>query len=512
MNYAAFNSFGCDSVAPSGDNTTLSEGLSSVSNIVGAIVISAMLASGVSTASTNLNPKQAYDYSFTGGVSSDTNSYGNVAGVFSGGVYTSTTDVYSDIGIKQGGGLWSDCYADASPIRFSVTGGLSSDSIIEGKWFLPLTLYSGVNNNESTGGDLYWRSGMYGGVEESSLIGATLIHDSVMNYGLKSENYVSSTIQAVSKLTSGVHSEDLVISSVMGSTILVGTPIASDDYCDAPDMKAGRMLYDGTASTSSVDSYTTVDCVLNGLGPLSTSHVDYNLQTSHKLSSGIVSVGEPDCNLILSSDLNEGLGSFSSVNSELISSAKLLDNASNSSDCISANYICWATLSEGTSSNSVVGSMPMRSNIFLAGNDESNSKLDGIIQIDAVLFGGYSQASKIDAGRTISSNLNNGYFSSNTLGAKLRTSVTLDNGVSSSAFAEASSVIQNIFTGGVKSTAFAWTQLVVSQTLKGGLAESSSFNDAEISSYYGDMLHNNGGLEISSATILLEIETPKGDS
>jgi hypothetical protein len=156
--------------------------------------------------------------------------------------------------------------------------------------------------------------------------------------------------------------------------------------------------------------------------------------------------------------------------------------------------------------------MPLRSNIFLVGNNKSTTELHGIFQIDVVLFGGYSQASKIDAGRIISSNLNSGNSSSNVAEAKLRTSVTLDSGVSSNTFAEASSVIQNIFAGGVKSTAFAWTQLVVSQTLTGGLEESYSFNDAEITSYFGDMLHNNGKLEISSATILLEIETPEGDS
>jgi hypothetical protein len=490
----------------------LSNGLGSVSNIVGAIAISAMLASGISTASTKLSPKQAYDYPFIGGISSDTNSYGNVAGVFSGGVHTTNTAINGNIGIKQGGGFWSDSYADASPIKFSVTGGLSSTSKVESKWFLPVTLYSGITSGESTGGLLYWRAGMYGGAEGVSFIDATLISSTAMNYGLTSENSIDSTIQAVSKLYSGVHSEDLVISAVMGSTYLLGTPITSNDFCNAPDMKTGRFIRGGADSTSSVNSYTIVDCVLTDLGVLSISDVDYNLQTNNKLSNGVVSVGEPDCNLILSAELDGGINDSSSTNSELISSASLIGDASSSDCSVSADYNCWATLSEGVSSNSIVESMPLRSNIFLAGNSESTTELDGIIQIDAVLFGGYSQASRIDAGRIISSNLNNGNSSNNIAEAKLFASAILDSGVNSNTVAEASSVIQNIFAGGVKSTAFMWTQLLVSQTLKGGLAESYSFNDAEIASYYGDMLHNNGKLEISSATILLEIETPEGDS
>ena len=108
MNYGAFNSFGCDSATQSGDNTMLSEGLSSVSSIVGAIVTSVMLASGISTASTSLNPKQAYDYYFTGGIYSSTNSYGKVAGLFSGGVHTTTTDINGSIGILRKGNVVSD--------------------------------------------------------------------------------------------------------------------------------------------------------------------------------------------------------------------------------------------------------------------------------------------------------------------------------------------------------------------------------------------------------------------
>jgi hypothetical protein len=48
--------------------------------------------------------------------------------------------------------------------------------------------------------------------------------------------------------------------------------------------------------------------------------------------------------------------------------------------------------------------------------------------------------------------------------------------------------------------------------LSGGIHTDYHLSDVDISSYYGDMLHNTWQLEIASVTELLEISTPIGDS
>jgi hypothetical protein len=52
----------------------------------------------------------------------------------------------------------------------------------------------------------------------------------------------------------------------------------------------------------------------------------------------------------------------------------------------------------------------------------------------------------------------------------------------------------------------------LSLTFVGGITSTWRLTDTDISSYYGDMLHNTWQLAIESATLILEINTPIGDS
>jgi hypothetical protein len=509
VNYGAFNSFGCDAAPQSGDNTMLRDGVSNSAGLLGTLLITAVLSTGAASAS-SINPKDAYDYYFDGGVSSNTNAYGHVAALISGGVSSSTSIVDSGIGIRQGGGLWSDSEAGSNVWRFSVTGGIESNDEVDGKWFLPLTLYSGVTSLATIGGILDWQSGLYGGVENSAQTDATQYIDCLMNSGVLNQHVVGGQLCVVPYLTGGVHTEDAVNASIMGGLTVLGG-VASDDKADAATLKSGRIMVGGVDSLSAVASDVRVGIVLNPTEVPSLDSIGGQVRADQLFQGGIVSVGEPYANMVLTAELDGGINNVGVCNSELVSSATLL-GGTDSLSVVESLTRKWATLSYGVTSASVVDSMPLRSNVFLIEGADSTGFIHATADLSAVVFGGYSQDCRVGAGQVIGCAMNGGLASTSFTNYSWHLSPVLNNGVGSTDAADASSVIQNIFAGGVSSSASTWTQLVVSQTLTGGLEDSYSFNDAEIASYSGDMLHNNGALEISSATVFLEIETPEGDS
>lgn len=509
MNYGAFNSFGCDAAPQSGDNTMLRDGVSNSAGLLGTLLITAVLSAGAASAA-SLNPKDAYDYYFDGGVSSDTNAYGTVAALVSGGVASNSTSVDANIGIRQGGGLWSDSEVGSNVWRFSVFGGIESNDEVDGKWFLPLTLYSGVTSLASTGGILDWQSGLYGGVENSAHADAEQYINCVMNSGVLNQHTVGGQLCVVPYLSGGIHVEDAINASVMGGLTVLGG-VVSEDKADAATLKSGRIMVGGVVSLSAVASDVQVGIVLNPTEVPSLDSIGGQVRADQLFQGGIVSVGEPYANMALAAELDGGVSNSGTFNSELVSSATLL-GGTDGVWTVGADMRKWATLSYGVESVSIVESLPLRSNVFLYDGAESSGANDASIDLSAVIFGGYSQDCRVVAGQVIGCAMNDGLHSFSSTDHSLKVSTSLNNGVSSTNTSDAFSVIQNIFAGGVESSASTWTQLVVSQTLFGGLEDSYSFNDAEIASYFGDMLHNNGALEIGSATVLLEIETPEGDS
>lgn len=510
MNYGAYNSYGCNSQPLSGDNTILDGGLSSsVSSIVSALIVGAMLAGGPASAQ-SVYEATAYSYSFPGGVASDTNAYGRVALVVSGGVHTASTEIGADIGIRQGGGVWSDSFVDSNVWRFSVRGGLHGTSEIDGKWFLPITLYSGITSLAETGGVLDWKAGLYGGIESNAHQDQTYIISSMLNSGLVSIHSHGGVLQCSPLLSGGIQTEDALSASVMGGATLLGS-LSSSSKVDSPDMKSGRNLYYGVESLSGVEATAQVWAVLNPTETPSLDSLGGQVRTDIRFQGGMVSVGEPYANMILAAELDDGFGSSARLGSELQASPRI-QGGSDSTSGVGASYRLWASLAGGADSVSVVESSALRSSILLRDGIDVTGFVDAMHALDAIRHGGMSQSQRIESALGLHIKLNYGVESVSTNNAAYRLSPTAVGGMDSTSLISSSIKGNQILPSGVGSAATLWTQLVVSQTLGGGIMDSYSLADAEISSYYGDMLHNTGALEVSSATLPLNIETPKGDT
>jgi hypothetical protein len=128
--------------------------------------------------------------------------------------------------------------------------------------------------------------------------------------------------------------------------------------------------------------------------------------------------------------------------------------------------------------------------------------------------------------------MNYGAFNTGSLNGTSSTdeNATLFGGIISSCTFKADGIFDDIFISGIVATCIINSKYVIScvgnggisqteilsaalsQCLVGGVVSTWTLTDIDVSSYFGDMLHNTWQLVITSATLTLEINTPIGDS
>lgn len=480
----------------------------------------------------HINPNQ-YTYTLTGGVHQTSNAYGNVAALVSGGI-SRTNEVGGYVASLLSGGIGSNVMADTKPLSLSFNAANPhSNNELRGTLYIPITLPFGISNAGELGGDLYWKPGQYGGIDASNTLGGGITADRFMQSDIVGTNklYANAFISPI--LSGGLTTNSVIESGKHFNAMLSGG--AASQTLLSSNMNTGRTL-----SPSDISSYSSVGgkyhypCYLTG-GAVIFHELGGEGDVSPMLSGGMVTVCSTDARLVSNADLEGGIDAYTSTDSRLQSSPKLGGTPVVSNSSIAGDYALDAVLHSGVDNASLVGSNGIIANIFLRGGVGASSFTsatmladseldDGIaqtlsvvradIRADAVVAGGASSANMAAAKLKTTGVLSGNFASSQTIDSKIRIHVFIPAGFSSTnSFNAGLKANARLNHGvGVTNTAGGLLRVTPPIIVTGGIHTDYQLSDADISSYYGDMLHNTWQLEIASATELLEISTPIGDS
>ena len=211
--------------------------------------------------------------------------------------------------------------------------------------------------------------------------------------------------------------------------------------------------------------------------------------------ASVVTTATLDAGYTIDACMVGGLTQNSVVDSHGIIANILLRDGIESSNTFSALLVADSELDDGIAQTLTVLRADLRADAVISGGAAANSSIDAALRCSITLSGGVSTYSLIDSHLVCSIKLFNAEFYTNAVvDAVLIPNVHLNYGVAA----------QNE-TGGT-------LRIVPPIIVTGGVYSDYQLSDADISSYYGDMLHNTWQLEITSATELLEISSPIGDS
>jgi hypothetical protein len=192
---------------------------------------------------------------------------------------------------------------------------------------------------------------------------------------------------------------------------------------------------------------------------------------------------------------------------------------------------------------------------FMAGGVASSWTLKANALFSDVLSGGVASSWTLNANAVFGDVLSGGVASSCALKANAVFGDVLSGGVASSCALKANDIFSDVLCGGISSgwtlpcgtlldyygvlntrtlngtsSAYEDTTLLIDCVINGGVSQPETLSaelsllffggvsstwrltDIDVSSYYGDMLHNTWQLAVTSATLILEINTPIGDS
>jgi hypothetical protein len=173
-------------------------------------------------------------------------------------------------------------------------------------------------------------------------------------------------------------------------------------------------------------------------------------------------------------------------------------------------------LTGSISVSSDAGAQDLIASVRLQGGFDRGEEFDAGTIIGSTGVGGFSEEAELGGRLISSSRLGGGVTSGATsMAADLGTWAKLQGGVYSIGAVEAGMKTHNMLGDpeGIKAGTYVGRQLKVEPVIIGGVYSSNfSMSDTDIASYYGDMFHNTSALEIASATQVLEIEVPIGDT
>lgn len=506
-------------------------GLHTVSTTDASKRIGAILQSGAESYG-YINPNQ-YTYTLTGGVHQTSNAYGNVAALVSGGI-SRTNEVGGYVASFLSGGIGSSVMADTKPLTLSFNAtNPHSNSELRGALYIPITLPFGISNAGELGGELYWKPGQYGGIDASNTLDGGITADCFMLTDIAGTSTVEANMFSSPILSGGAHSLTVIESGSHFNAMLSGGT-ASQTLLSS-NMNTGRTL-----SPSDMSSYASVGgkyhypCHLTG-GVVIFHELGGEWDVSPMLSGGMVTVCSTDAGLVSNADLEGGIEVNTSTDSRLQSSPKLGGTPVVSNSSIAGGYALGAVLHSGIDNANLVDSNGIIANIFLRGGIGASGFTSATLLADGELDDGIAQTlSVVRADIRADSVVAGGVSSTNMTAANLNTRVVLSGNLASSQtidsrlmthlFIFAGFSSPNTFDAGLKSDARLNHGVSVTSStggllrvtppiiVTGGIHTDYQLSDADISSYYGDMLHNTWQLEIASATELLEISTPIGDS
>lgn len=513
----------------------LTGGMDSGSSSNAALATYVIMRGGVSS-SGSINNNQ-YTYSLVGGVHQDSNAYGNVAALISGGIEKSTT-LDGAIAASLSGGIASTTNTDTSPLRFSlINGRLHSNGSIDAMLYIPITLPFGIHNSGELGGDLFWRPGQYGGIDATNELGAGTRTDCLFQQsGIDTASTIDANFTIAPILSGGVGNESVVAAGSHFNAVLAGGMTASSEL-DAR-LLSGMTLYgEGVHTNGSVSAKYHYDCFLTG-GFVSFHYLGGEGDISPILSGGFVTASTNGGNIVIHAELEGGVGSFGVFDASLLSEPVLVGSGTFSHSLVQASYRIDAVTSTGVVSDSDVGGNGIIANVLL--RDSIGASSNGLVEASLVasteMDGGVAQTlTVLSANLIVSPVANGGVGTTTTLDAAVRTRVTLQgyelttdssasgslktavflrDGADSTSGFDAMLLADTVLSSGAHRGCLfdAPIRIIPPTILSGGLSNDYRLSDADIASYYGDMLHNTWQLEIASATELLEISTPIGDS
>lgn len=472
-----------------------------------------------------------FDYALTGGIHQTSNAYGNVAALATGGVHQ-TAKLGGSVATLLIGGLNNITDTNAH-ISLSFTGlPFQTKATLEGLLYIPITLPFGITKTCELGGDLYWKPGQYGGVENAGEVGGGITRDHILTTDFATISTLDARYTISPELDGGLFSTSVFQSNTHFNARLQGG-IALTNNLEG-GIPTGRLLKDGVSTNATLDAKWFYDCKLTG-GIVNFHEVGGEVDTNIVLQGGIVTVCTSDYNLIIGSELDGGITRFDSLNSELVSSPKLIGGSVASTSLVDALYRIDAAPYGGTDNTGLLGSTGLTANSMLTGAIESASAFDATFDIDCAMNGGESSSGFAEAQYRIDFVGSAGLSNTQELNAayKFDAALPLTSFESNATFDAAQDIsFKQVANFATNNNLDSW--LIASPVLSGGVLSSSStdaalaiippvfliggvhsdarLTDVDIASFYGDMLHNTWQLEITSATELLEISTPIGDS
>jgi hypothetical protein len=354
-----------------------------------------------------------------------------------------------------------------------MNGGVESTSSLEFKYHTDAKPYGGISRSAIIGGGILASRVATDGILVDCKVGASGLQDAVLKGGL------DSTIEAVGFMTSG-----MTLSYGMASTTTLDMK-----YFTTGNFSGGLISY--------LDVGGECDC--NAL-------LQSGIQAADTLGGGIIG-----------SNISSGgifrAGRYFDAGIRL---SPVLPGGINNSSSNSSKYSIAAVLSGGMESFATVNSKEIKSSVMLQGTLEASTDHSANIIIGSTGVGGVSSFYSYDSLLVASVVLqNNEFLETSEFNGQLIGNSKLQGGVSSNYCLEALQKTNNKLFDleGIKNSTEVGRQIKVEPAIIGGVYSFNlTMSDTDIASFYGDMLHNTWALEIASATQVLEIEVPIGDT
>ena len=475
----------------------------------GGYLISPPLKSGVFS-STFINDN-SYTYPFMDGLYCSSNLQSTLNIGILGGI-NSNSKVEGLWGVRNVGGLYGNTNVDGI-ITTSLRGGVISSAYLNAYLYLPVTLPGGISRSFTTlEGSIVFNSGMFGGIYSYPDTTSLYLIDSVLHNGVFSNHLVGGNILASALVKDGINSNySLSANGIIDISLKGGLP---SSVTTSGELKSNFSLNYGLASNTLVDmKYFSTGRFTGGL-------ISY-------LTLG----GECDCSVLLQSGIQMsatmgggmqgsaiiGGGIFRAghhFNSGIRLSPVLISEKTNSS-YIQSNYIIDALLVDGLNSYSIVEANDLLASINLQGEISSNAVFYSNIIINPSLLGGIESTCNVVSNLIIDGSLSGGFDIPYSLLGDLDCSPMLQGSLFNETIVNSTQKVDNVLgdTYGIASGVYFGGQIKIEPVIIGGIYSPSMYvNDNDISSYIGDMLHNTSQLGIASATQILKIEVPIGDT
>jgi hypothetical protein len=271
-------------------------------------------------------------------------------------------------------------------------------------------------------------------------------------------------------------------------------------------------------------------------GTSSTTTLDMKYFTTGNFSGGLISYldvgGECDCNALLQSGIQSADTLGGGIIGSNISSggifragrylgagirlSPVLVEGINKSTSANSGYRIGAVLTGSLLGSSLVGSKDIKSSVMLQGAIPSAVDYGAGLVIGSTGVGGLSRDSGFDSLLNVSAVLQGNLPEAGwELASNFASIPKLKDGINSGSLLQAGQKTDNkLFDPeGIKNSTEVGRQIKVEPAIIGGVYSFNlTMSDTDIASFYGDMLHNTSQLEIASATQVLEIEVPIGDT